>query len=291
MDLNRIKYFHAVATTLNISKAGKLVHLSQPALSLQIQALEHELGTKLFERNNRGLLLTEEGKKLYERSQLLADWVNETNDILSDLNKPKGAISIGTYTTASSYLITPKLKQFSNQFTDISFAYDYSDTDLIISKIKSLELDCAIVSEVPYDEGIEKVPFFQDQLILVASKHRKISKSITPSELSNIDFLSYPLKLDYCYKEVERRLGKYLKKSKTLVESTSFDTLKQSLLYDLGITFMPQYLVTNELRRKELKIIEIKGVKLPIEFSFITKKDRKLPTKVQVFKEYITRQI
>lgn len=287
MDLNKIKYFQAVASTLNISKACKLVHLSQPALSLQIQSLENDLGFKLFERNNRGLILTEEGDKLFERSQLLIEWIKETQDTINDLNEPKGKVTVGTYTTASSYLITPKLKPFMNKYNDISISYDYSDTDSIITKIKNLELDCAIISEVPNDPGIEKLPFFNNELILVAHKDRKIPKVITPSQLTEIDFLSYPLRLDYCYMEVERKLGKYLKKSNNIIESTSFDTLKQSLLADLGITFMPEYLITNQLKSKIIKPIHIKGIKLPIQFSFITKKERRLPKRIQVFKDYL----
>lgn len=287
MDLNKVKYFQVVATTLNISKASKIVHLSQPALSLQIQSLESELEIKLFERNNRGMLLTEEGKSLYERSQLLIDWEKQTEELMSDLNKPKGLISIGTYTTASSYLITPKLKDFCNQYPDINFTYDYSDTDDIISKIKNLKLDCAIISEVPDDDGIEKIPFYDNELIFVASSDRKVPSTITASQLQDIDFLSYPLKFDYCYKEVERKLGKYLNKARNVIESTSFDTLKQSLLNDLGMTFMPEYLVKNELKNKTLKKVEVKAMKLPIQFSIVTKKNRKLPTRVEVFKEYL----
>ena len=284
MDLNKIKHFQAVAKTLNISKACKFVHLSQPALSLSIQSLEHDLGIRLFERNNRGLILTEEGRKLFERSQLLLDWESETEDIINDLNRPKGSISIGTYTTGSSYLITPRLNNFLKQYPEININYDYSDTDEIINKIKNLELDCAIISEVPDDLGIEKIPFFSNELLLVASDKYKISNKINPSELSQYDFLSYPLRSDYCYREIDKKVGKFIKNIK--ITSTSFDTLKQSLLHGLGITFMPEYLITNELKNKKLRKIEIKGLKLPIQFSFITKKDRKLPKKVEVFKNY-----
>ena len=86
--------------------------------------------------------------------------------------------------------------------------------------------------------------------------------------------------------EVERKLGKFLKKSNNIIESTSFDTLKQSLLANLGISFMPEYLIKDELNSKILIPTKIKGVKLPIQFSFITKKGRKLPRRVQEFKNY-----
>ena len=92
MDLNKIEYFQAVASSGNISKASKTVGLSQPALTLQIQALEHSLGFKLFERHNRGLILTEEGKMILVRARALEEWKRETQDIIHDLSLPKGKI-------------------------------------------------------------------------------------------------------------------------------------------------------------------------------------------------------
>lgn len=288
MDLNRIKYFQAVALTKNISKACSLVHLSQPALSLQIQALESDLGIKLFERNNRGLILTEEGVKLHERASILLDWERETLDIINDLNVPSGQLRIGTYTTASSYLLSPILNEFLQRYKDINISYDYSPTDQILEKIKTLELDCAVVSEVPDDKGIESVPFYHCELILVASARMKMPNKLKPSELSKYPFLSYPLRLDYCYQEVERKLGKYLKRAPARIESESFDTLKQSLLAELGITFMPRYLVHKELEQGLLKELEVSNLTLPITFSFVQKKYRILPKKVQAFKEHLT---
>ena len=287
MDLNKIKYFQSVATTLNISKACKLVHLSQPALSLQIQGLENELGFKLFERNNRGLILTEEGHKLQERANLLIDWERQTKDIIHELNMPAGTLKIGTYTTASSYLLSPILKDFFKTFNEINISYDYSSTDKIIEKIKMLELDCAIISEVPVVNGMTAIPFYQNELVLAASSKNNIPSKIKPSDLSIFPFLSYPLRLDYCYKEIERKVGKFLKHSKVKIESESFDTLKQSLLADLGITFMPRYLIENELKSKKLKTINISGLTLPITFSFVFKTERKLPARIKVFKDYL----
>jgi len=282
-----MKYFQAVASTLNISKACSLVHLSQPALSLQIQGLENDIGFKLFERNNRGMVLTEEGLKLQEQANLLLEWQHQTTDLIFGLNQNAGLLKIGTYTTASSYLLSPILKEFFKLYNDINISYDYSSTDQIIEKIKLLKLDCAIISEVPEDRGVTAIPFFRNELILVSSIKNKIRSKIKPRDLANYPFLSYPLRLDYCYKEIERKVGKHLKQSKVKIESESFDTLKQSLLADLGITFMPKYLIEDELKSKKLKAISVNGLSLPITFSFVIKKDRKLPARIEVFKEYL----
>ena len=290
MDLNKIEYFKAVASTGNISKATKIVGLSQPALTLQIQALEHDLGLKLFIRHNRGIILTDEGHTLLERARALDDWKRETSEVVQKLTEPKGIINIGTYTTASSYLLAPNLLDFFQIFPEISLKYHYPSTDEIIEKIKNLEFDCAILSETPEDPLLEITPFFYSDLIYVA--HRKFKpKTLKPSDLENIPFLSYPVRLDYCYRQVENKFGKFLRKAPIPIESESFDTLKNSLVAGIGNSFMPRYIVEKELKDKKLKEIEIHGSKLPVTFSFITRKDRKLPSKVEALKTYLLERL
>jgi len=287
MELSRLLLFKAVADAGSVSAAASRVHMSQPALSLQIQALEHELGLKLFSRHNRGLILTEEGEALKTRTIHLEEWISETQSVLSGLKSAEGKIRIGTYTTASSYLLAPKLSSFFKSFPKIELSYQYLTTEEILRKVKNLELDCAVISEVPPDDGIEIEPFFKSELILVcSSKNKSIPSEIEKEKLGAYPFLSYPLRLDYCYREVERRFGKYLKNAYVPVESESFDTLKQTLLSDIGMTFIPEYLVANELKEKKLRRIRLKS-ELPVTFSLITRRGKKLSPKMEAFRNFL----
>lgn len=287
MNLSRIQYFLKVAELGSISKACSHVFLSQPALTLQIQALEEELGMKLFERHNRGLTLTSSGELLYQRAATLINWQQETLEELNREKLPKGTIRIGTYTTASSYLLPEMLKEFFKSFPEINIEYDYSSVEESINKLKRLEADCLIMSEVPEVEGLKKIPLRSDKLVLVASsRNKKVPAKITPKELENYAFLKYPHKFDYCYREVERKLGKYLAKAPTPVTSESFDTLKQSLLADLGISFMPKYLIEKELQDKTLRTIELSGISLPIQFYLVVKEEDRLSRRVEVLRDF-----
>jgi len=287
MDLNKILYFQVVAELGSISKACQVVHLSQPALSIQMQGLEAELGVTLFKRYNRGLILTEEGKLLLERARLLKEWTSETKDYLGQVKAPTGGVRVGTYTTASSYLLSPILKDFFSQYPNIEILYDYSPTDTLIQKLKAMNLDCVIVSEAPEEVGIKAKAFFKSELILVCAEKSKIPSRLSPEGLSEHPFLSYPLKHDYCYREVERKFGRFLKKSTTPISSESFETLKQGVLSDLGMSFMPEYLIKTELSKKVMRKIDFTGSKLPIEFSLLVTKGSKLPRRVEVFREFV----
>lgn len=288
MDLNRLSLFLKVAEAGSLSKASAKAFLSQPALSLQIQALEEELKLKLFERHNRGLILTEEGRLLFERAKLLMDWEEETLSILEDQKKPAGLVRIGTYTTISSYLLPSRLHSFLHAYPDIELNYDYSSMDAAIEKVKRRELDMLIMSEVPDQDSLIKIPLSRDKLVLVASgKNKVIPAKLTPSELGEVRFLTYPHKFDYCYREIEKKLGRYLEKAARPITSESFDTLKQSLIHDLGIGFMPRYLIERELADKTLREIELKGIQLPIQFWMVLRPDFIRSHKLRVLKEHL----
>lgn len=292
MDLNRLNLFLNVAREGSISRASAKVFLSQPALSLQIQALESELNIQLFERHNRGLILTDEGKTLFERAKILVEWEEETLLALQDQAEPKGTLKIGTYTTISSYLLPGKLKPFFEAYPGIELNYDYCSVEDALIKLKARELDMIIMSEIPDLNDLIKIPLLKDKLVLVSSiNNKKIPKKISPAELSQFPFLTYPHKFDYCYREIDKKLGKHLSKAPRPIVSESFDTLKQSLLHDLGISFMPHYLITKELEEKKLKQIELSGINLPIQFFLVLRPEYTRSARIRVLKEFLCQNL
>jgi len=290
LDLNIIPCFLAVAEHGSISGASSSLHLSQPAISLQIKKLEGEIGGPLFDRHNRGLVLTPLGTKILPQAraliQVAEDIMRQSDDFYSE---PSGKIKVGTYTTASSYLLPPALKGFLKKFPKTGVTYRYDPTEDLLEMIKRFEIDCAVLSEVPTNDPLLNVePFFKDELIFVTAKaNYKGTKKITPKDLEGFDYLSYPLRFDLCYRLVEQNYGKYLKKARIPVETVSFDTLKQSLLEGIGATFMPSYLIKKELENKRLTPISVGNKRLPITFSFVSKKDAPMSKATSEFRSSI----
>jgi DNA-binding transcriptional LysR family regulator len=158
-----------------------------------------------------------------------------------------------------------------------------------VKKIKNYSLDCGIFSDVPEDSALEIKQIFSDRLIFAQSAKSPVHKSnqIKPKDLEKIDFLSYPLRYELCYRNIERRFGKHLSKTRIVAESESFDTLKQMLVQGAGATFIPQYLIRDELRKGLITEIEINKVKLPIIFSFVTKRDADLSAATVALRNYL----
>lgn len=288
LDLNLLTCFKVVAEKGSISHASSILHLSQPAISLQIKRLEEQIGKKLFDRHNRGLFLTKFGDQFLEKTHRLLEIQNDLIGLVEHSDsEPSGQLRIGTYTTASSYLIAPAAASYLKQFKDVSLFYAYNESKFILEQIKDYRLDCAILTDVPADKNLDIERFYKDELVFAISTQRKESKlkNISAQDLVDFDFLSYPLRYDLCYKTVETKFGTYLSKSRTVVETESFDTLKQMLLLGSGATFIPKYLIAKELQNGKLSTIQIGQTKLPIEFAFISKKNTELPKRTKRFKE------
>ena len=290
-DLSLLKCFHQVATSKSISLASSTLHLSQPAVSLQIKKLEDQLGKALFDRHNRGLILTPFGHLFLEKTNRILKIQAEMNDLTQQSESvPTGQIRVGSYTTASSYLLAPCVAKFLSQYKYVSLSYDYSESKVLLEKIKNYQLECAILTDVPPDKQLSSQLFFKDELVFAISSKRKESKTkiIQPKDLSKFDFLSYPLRYDLCYRTVEAKFGTHLAQCHVPLKTESFDTLKQMLLLGAGATFIPRYLIGKELKQGELVEINIGQNKLPISFAIITKKNADLSVSTKYFIETVT---
>lgn len=290
IDLNLLKCFKAVAEYSSISKASKVIHLSQPAISLQMKRLEQQVGRTLFSRHNRGLVLTDFGKQFLATSRQLLSIQDELKGLVEGSEKtPAGKLRVGTYTTSSSYLLADPVAKFLSVNKKVSLSYSYEESEVILEKVKSNEINCAILSFNPSDPQLDVKIFYKDELVFAISPKHKQAKhrKITASDLSNYDFLSYPLRYDFCYRIVEAKFGAYLAKSRIAVETESFDTLKQMLLRGVGATFIPKYLIEKELRANELVEIKVGNITLPLSFCFITKKNSELSITTKAFHDAI----
>ncbi len=278
VDYNLLRCFRAVAKAESISWASRELHLSQPAISLQIKNLENQLGKSLFDRHNRGLILTPFGQVLLRKLSMLEEFELEIEELVSgDEGEISGPVKVGTYTTASSYLLAEPVSEFLRESKKVTLSYSYDTSEGIIQKIKDYRLDCGIFSDVPSDNLLDRVPIFTDQLVLAQSKEHPIcAKRIDPKDLAKIDFLSYPLRFDLCYRKVEQHFGSHLAKARVAAESESFDTLKQMLIHGAGATFIPKYLIQKELEEGILSEVSVGNTKIPIVFSLVTKKNAHL---------------
>lgn len=170
-NLSSYRIFYTVANTGNISKAAKELYISQPAISKSIQKLEESVGCKLFSRSSRGVVLTDEGKLLYEHVSEAFETLTMGEDKLKrSIELGVGHLKIGVSSTLCKYLLLPYLKEFIRQNPHISISISCQSTNDTLKLLEDNKIDIGLIGK---PENLKNIHFdFLEEIedIFVAAK-------------------------------------------------------------------------------------------------------------------------
>lgn len=170
-NLSSYRIFYTVANTGNISKAAKELYISQPAISKSIQKLEESVGCKLFSRSSRGVVLTDEGKLLYEHvSEAFETLTLGEEKLKRSIELGVGHLKIGVSSTLCKYLLLPYLKEFIRQNPHISISISCQSTNDTLKLLEDNKIDIGLIGK---PENMKNIHFdFLEEIedIFVAAK-------------------------------------------------------------------------------------------------------------------------
>lgn len=170
-NLSSYRIFYTVANTGNISKAAKELYISQPAISKSIQKLEESVGCKLFSRSSRGVVLTDEGKLLYEHvSEAFETLTMGEEKLKRSIELSVGHLKIGVSSTLCKYLLLPYLKEFIRQNPHISISISCQSTNDTLKLLEDNKIDIGLIGK---PENLKNIHFdFLEEIedIFVAAK-------------------------------------------------------------------------------------------------------------------------
>ena len=147
IDWDKLRVFHAVADAGSFTHAGDTLNLSQSAVSRQVSALEQSLGTPLFHRHARGLILTEQGETLYETAHnVFAQLAKVQTQLAENKERPQGALKVSSTVAFGSVFLASRMKEFVNRYPDIDVSLVLADTEVDLSM---READVAIRMTTP----------------------------------------------------------------------------------------------------------------------------------------------
>ena len=191
MDWDKLKIFYAVAEAGNFTKATYALNLSQSAISRQIQSLEQELKTQLFERHARGLSLTENGEYLFKTAREVISKLKDVESALIDKkDKPSGKLTVTTFVSFGTTWLTPRIQEFMKLNPEMEIELVFDDKELDLS---TRQADIGIWARRP-----KKLNYIQKKLIDIhyhiygSTKYlEQYGHPKTVSELNKHKFISY----------------------------------------------------------------------------------------------------
>ena len=279
INLDLYKLFYTVAKEGSISSAAKILYISQPAVTLQIKKLESQLGISLFTRSKHGVILTDEGKVLFEYVKNAIDCFNNGENALSNLkNLDSGTIRIGVSTTICRYILMPYLEKFHATYPKIDIQINNNVSTNIIKELRNGNLDMVILF-APQAENKDLIitPIKEVQDIFVGNKEYF---NLPKEKISLQDLEQYPLIFPSSTSSSRAYLDKCLKDNnvdlKPKLEVVSYNLIVDLIKTGFGIGYVTKEFIMNELDNKTLYEIKIKE-DIPKRSIVIATMDKKEP--------------
>ena len=277
MEDHKLRVFCAVAETKSFSKASELIHLTQPAVSLQIQAMEELYETRLFDRSGNAINLTPAGEILYKRAKEILALYSEAQQNISEITGAiKGSLSIGASSTIGNYLLPHIIAAFKKKVPQVNISLVVSNTKTITEKLNAGEIDIALVEGDVSKQRFSVETLISDELVVVMSPVHPWSER---RNLPAIELTKEPLILreegsgtrQIILKHLEEH-GIKLDQLKIALVMGSTESIKGAVEEGLGVSIMSGWAVRKWLKQGLLKAATFKDLKFHRNFSIISPK-------------------
>lgn len=284
----QIRIFEAVARNQSYTKAAEELHLSQPAVSIQVKRLEENNEIKLIEVVGKKLFLTRPGERMFKSCQRILDELQDLNaHIKSEQARVDGELKIAVVTPAK-YFIPYILKAFLNRFPDVKPVITVINRRRILDELKQNQYDLSIMGRVPENLSMEAFSFFQNELVVAAPPKHRLSKEkkIPISDLVNEKFLM-------------REKGSGIRDSamalfseqglevQPYMELGSTESTKQAVMAGLGISVLPKQAIRLETRYRHIDILDVEGFPLMRDWYVAKMTGKSLTPAAEAFLEFL----
>ena len=285
--LHQLQIFLKITETNSITKAAEELHLTQPAVSIQLKNFQDQFEIPLTEVVGRQLYVTDFGKEISIIAQRIINEVQEIqNKTLAFKGELTGRLTLSVVSTGK-YIIPFFLSDFLKSNPGVELSLDVTNKVKVLKSLEKNEVDFSLVSILPENFSIHNEELMDNKLFLIANKDFKITKKIYHPEFLN--------ELNIIYREngsgtrwkIERFFETHNLKINKKLELTSNEAVKQAVLAGLGVSIMPLIGLKNELLNNDLQIIPLKGLPLKTNWNLIWHKQKSLSPVAKAYLDFI----
>lgn len=283
IDFELYRMFVAVAKEENITKASEQLSISQPAITKQIKNLENQLSVKLFERKSKGVILTQEGKELYNK---IKNPIEELNRIDRQVSKEK-YINIGTHNHMGSCIFGDVINDYCLKYPNINLNLICEETPKMIKKLKNKDLDIVFSKRdnTDIDDSIQyiKLGYLHD-VIIANNESRFATQELTLENLEN-QIIYVPRN----YAQVVTRIKELTKGKNLKLKYSSYKTILELASSGNALGLITREYI-NKDDYKKFNLVEVKtSINIgKVEFGIYTNstKSKELNNLIKLIKEY-----
>jgi DNA-binding transcriptional LysR family regulator len=274
MDTRQLAAFCAVVERRSFSQAAERLGVTQPAVSLQVRALEKRLGRQLLDRSGRRVEPTEAGRRLYRGAQRLLAFEDQ---LLADVaagaeGELSGELSLGASTGPAAIVVPVLLCEFQRRHPAVRIALEVHDTQTVVDRVAERELELGIVGAARRHRGVRFEPFLHDEVILACPPgHRFAGRSVDLEELRSepLIVMQEGAGVRQVLEDELRRLGTRLRDLDVPLVLGLQESVRAAVLAGYGVTFISRTAVESELAAGTLAEGRVEGMDGTREISLV----------------------
>lgn len=267
MELNQLQSFILVATLNSFSKAAEILHLTQPAITHHIKNLEQELGEVLIERRGRTLLLTPAGEVFLEYARQISNLTDAARETIHHFTSSRGRLTIGAGTTNTIFRLPDILKSYRQTHPQVEIRIRSGDSDLISRLVSENAVDLGLVTTVNPALNLETISLFSDRILLAAPPGFPKGQ-VDMKELESQSLILFRSGSGF-RRFLDDRFYQYQFIPNVTMELESIEAIIRLVASGLGLAFLPEVAIRDELADAELRQVEILGWEPMIRHTYL----------------------
>jgi DNA-binding transcriptional LysR family regulator len=258
--LAQLEAFSEVARLGSVSRAADTLSVTQPALTARLQGLERELEAELFVRGARGMALTDAGRALLPYAQRAMAQVLEGQKAVQDLRSGKvGELFIAAAPAVSTYVLPAILKSFQTSHPQVRMGVRTGHTEEVLEMVLRRDVHLGVGRPIRHPDA-ELIPVFDDELVLVVSRHHPFAQRdrIRLQELADDRLILFDRASSY-YELTSSLIRQAGVVPESVIEMDNVEAAKKMVIEGLGVALLPRMALLAELRSRSLRPVRVVG--------------------------------
>ena len=285
--LHQLQVYAKIVQLKSITRASEELHMTQPAVSIQLKNFQDQFEIPLTEVVGRQLYVTDFGMEVYKMAQRVIHEVDAINHrTLAYKGQLTGRLTVSVVSTGK-YVMPYFLSGFIQQHEGVDLVMDVTNKSKVIDNLQNNEIDFALVSVLPKGMKVDAEILLENELYLVGNrKEKKSSRPINKSEIKDLPliFREEGSGTRFVMEQFFKRHNLPIRKK---MELTSNEAVKQAVIAGLGYSIMPLIGLRNEIQNGDMRIISASGFPIKSKWHLIWLKSKKLSPVAEAYLEYV----
>jgi DNA-binding transcriptional LysR family regulator len=291
LTLRQLKIFEAVARHLSFTRASKELHLTQPAVSMQVKQLEEEVGLPLFEQVGKKIFLTEAGEEMQRYAGSVMTTLAEASLVFDEMRGlERGRLRIAVASTAN-YFVPQLLASFCQRYPNVRVSLDVTNRKRLLDALSANDTDLVIMGKPPQHMDLVAESFMDNPLVVIAPPGHPLAneRNIPLKRLQGETFLVRE-KGSGTRSAMERFFTEHGVSLSSTMEMSSSEAIKQGVEAGLGFGLLSLHTLEMELALKRLVILDVRELPILRKWYIMHRSGKRLSAVAQNFKDFVLKE-